>query len=94
MTGQELQQILDHAGKSDDNVVGFRLANGGRIMFTKKDEIFDIKANMLDNIGIMYKKITDSDGNVAHSYTKQEEIIQVILRDDLNKHLYIRDIIE
>lgn len=92
MTGQQLRQILEYAGKQDDHVIGFRMANGGRILFT--NEPFDLATNMLDNIGMVYKKLVDSDGHVAHSYTEQDEIIQVILRDDLSKHLFVRDIME
>lgn len=94
MTGQQLRQILDHAGKEDENVVGFRLANGGRIMFTDPNNPFDLATNMVDSIGMIYKKLVDSSGNVAHSYTEQDEVIQVILRDDMDKHLFVRDVIE
>lgn len=92
MTGEQLRKILASSGKQDDHVVGFRMANGGRIMFMQ--EPFDLATNMLDELGMVYKKMVDGNGNIAHSYTEQDEIIQVILRDDLNKPLYVRDIIE
>ena len=92
MTSVELQKILTHAGKTDKHVIGFRLANGARVMFTRED--FDMKTNMLDNIGMLYKRLEDSEGVVAHSYTEQGEVIQVILRDDIDQHIFVRDIIE
>lgn len=92
MTGTDLQKILNHAGKTDDNVIGFRLANGGRVMFTRDE--FDMATNMLDSIGMLYKKLEDSEGKIAHSYTELDEIVQVILRDDVNEHIFVRDIIE
>lgn len=92
MDSKTLQSILDHAGKTVDHIVGFRLANGGRVMFLECG--FDMSTNMLDDIGMLYKKLEDSFGRVAHSYTIQDEVIQVILRDNLNESLYVRDIIE
>lgn len=92
MTSAELTKILEHAGKSDEHVIGFRLANGGRVMFTHDE--FDMKTNMLDSIGMLYKKLEDSEGVIAHSYTEQGEVIQVILREDMNQHIFVRDIIE
>ncbi|WP_304576796.1 hypothetical protein [Romboutsia ilealis] len=92
MTSTDLQRILTHAGKTDDHVIGFRLANGGRVMFTH--DRFDMKTNMLDGIGMLYKKLEDSEGQIAHSYTDLGEVIQVILRDDVSQHIFVRDIIE
>lgn len=91
MDSTVLQNILNHAGKTEEHVVGFRLANGARVMFL---DGFDMETNMLDNIGILYKKLEDGYGRIAHSYTIQDEVIQVILRDNLNESLCVRDIIE
>lgn len=91
MDSTTLKKILNHAGKTEEHVVGFRLANGARVMYL---DGFNMSTNMLDGIGMLYKKLEDSYGRIAHSYTEQGEVIQVILRDDVNESLYVRDIIE
>ena len=91
MDSTVLKKILNHAGKTEEHVVGFRLANGARVMYL---DGFNMSTNMLDGIGMLYKRLEDSYGHIAHSYTEQGEVIQVILRDDVNESLYVRYIIE
>lgn len=91
MNSTVLNSILNYTGKTEEHVVGFRLANGARVLFL---DGFNMEKNMLDNIGMLYKELRDNYGRVAHSYTVQDEVIQVILRDNINESLCVRDIIE
>ena len=61
---------------------------------TKGNRTFKKRVKDDEYINMLYKKLEDSEGKIAHSYTELDEIVQVILRDDVNEHIFVRDIIE